>query len=107
MSPLVSQKLRMLASTENSGDLDALRELIEAGKVIPAIDRTYPLAETAAAITYVQDGHARGKVVITYVTFWLRRNCHPRDSRATQALDGSACADAGRRFREDSLHQPP
>jgi NADPH:quinone reductase-like Zn-dependent oxidoreductase len=65
MSPLVGQKLRMLASTENSGDLDALRELIEAGQVIPAIDRTYPLAETPAAITYVQDGHARGKVVIT------------------------------------------
>jgi NADPH:quinone reductase-like Zn-dependent oxidoreductase len=65
MSPLVSQKLRMLASTENSGDLDALRELIEAGQVVPAIDRTYPLAETAAAIAYVQDGHARGKVVIT------------------------------------------
>jgi NADPH:quinone reductase-like Zn-dependent oxidoreductase len=65
MSPLVSQRLRMLTSTENSGDLDALRELIEAGQVTPAIDRTYPLAETAAAITYVQDGHARGKVVIT------------------------------------------
>ena len=65
MSPLVSQKLRMLTSTENSGDLDALRELIEAGKVIPAIDRTYPLAETPAAITYVQDGRTRGKVVIT------------------------------------------
>ena len=65
MSPLVSQKLRMLTSTENSGDLDALRELIEAGQVVPAIDRTYPLAETPAAITYVQDGHARGKVVIT------------------------------------------
>jgi NADPH:quinone reductase-like Zn-dependent oxidoreductase len=65
MSPLVTQKLRMLASTENSGDLDALRELIEAGQVTPAIDRTYPLAETPAAITYVHDGHARGKVVIT------------------------------------------
>ena len=65
LSPLVSQKLSMLASTENAEDLHALRELIEAGQVTPAIDRTYPLSETAAAIAYVQDGHARGKVVIT------------------------------------------
>jgi NADPH:quinone reductase-like Zn-dependent oxidoreductase len=65
MSPVVSQRLRMLASTENSADLHALGELIEAGQVVPAIDRTYPLAETPAAIAYVHDGHARGKVVIT------------------------------------------
>ena len=42
-----------------------LRELIESGHVAPAIDRTYPLAEAAAAIQYLHDGHARGKVVIT------------------------------------------
>jgi len=60
----VSQKLTMLASTENAADLHALRDLIEAGQITPAIDRTYPLNETAAAISYVQDGHARGKVVI-------------------------------------------
>ena len=64
LSPLVSQKLTMLASTENAADLHALRDLIEAGQITPAIDRTYPLSETAAAIAYVQDGHARGKVVI-------------------------------------------
>ena len=45
-------------------DLVALRELVEAGKLVPAIDRTYPLRETAAAIRHVQDGRARGKVVI-------------------------------------------
>jgi NADPH:quinone reductase-like Zn-dependent oxidoreductase len=39
-------------------------ELIESGKVVPAIDRTYPLTETAAAIRHLQDGRARGKVVI-------------------------------------------
>ena len=65
LSPLVSQKLSMLASTENASDLRALRDLIETGQINPAIDRTYPLSETAAAIAYVQDGHARGKVVIT------------------------------------------
>jgi NADPH:quinone reductase-like Zn-dependent oxidoreductase len=40
-------------------------ELIEAGKVTPVIDRTYPLSEAPAAIQYMVDGHARGKVVIT------------------------------------------
>ena len=39
--------------------------LIESGKLTPAIDRTYPLSDTAAAIRYVQEGRARGKVVIT------------------------------------------
>ena len=42
-----------------------LTELIEAGKVTPVIDRTYPLGEAPAAIRYLVDGHARGKVVIT------------------------------------------
>jgi NADPH:quinone reductase-like Zn-dependent oxidoreductase len=65
LSPFVSQKLGMLASTENSEDLTALAALIESGQITPAIDRTYPLGETAAAITYVRAGHARGKVVIT------------------------------------------
>jgi len=65
LSPLVSQKLSMLVSTENATDLDRLRDLIQTGKITPAIDRTYPLSETATAIAYVQDGHARGKVVIT------------------------------------------
>ena len=64
LSPLVSQKLGMLASTENSEDLMALGELIESGRVTPAIDRTYPLSEVPAAIDYVREGHARGKVVI-------------------------------------------
>jgi NADPH:quinone reductase-like Zn-dependent oxidoreductase len=49
-------------STQN---LDELRELIESGRVTPVIDRTYPLAETAAAIRYVEDEHARAKVVIS------------------------------------------
>jgi len=65
LSPLVSQTLGMLASTENSEDLTALAALIESGQVIPVVDRTYPLGETAAAIAYVRAGHARGKVVIT------------------------------------------
>ena len=49
----------------NRDDLDTLRELIEAGKVAPVIDRTYPLAEIAQAMRYVETERARGKVVIT------------------------------------------
>jgi NADPH:quinone reductase-like Zn-dependent oxidoreductase len=46
-------------------DLVVLRELLEAGKIKPVIDRTYPLSETPEAIRYLEAGHARGKVVIT------------------------------------------
>jgi NADPH:quinone reductase-like Zn-dependent oxidoreductase len=65
LSKLVSQTLGTFVASENAEDLVALRDLVEAGKLAPAIDRTYPLSETARAIRYVQDGHARGKVVIT------------------------------------------
>ena len=46
-------------------DLDFLKELFEAGKVVPVIDRRYPLSEVAAAFRYLEEGHAQGKVVIT------------------------------------------
>jgi len=46
-------------------DLDFLKELFEADKVVPIIDRCYPLSETAEAFRYLEEGHARGKVVIT------------------------------------------
>jgi NADPH:quinone reductase-like Zn-dependent oxidoreductase len=65
LSPLVSQKLGTFVASETSRDLMALRELLEAGKIVPAIDRTYPLSDVPAAIRYVIEGHARGKVVIT------------------------------------------
>ena len=45
-------------------DLLVLKELAETGKIVPVIDRTYPLAETAEAIRYLETGHARGKVVV-------------------------------------------
>ena len=49
----------------NQKDLVFMKELLEAGKVVPVIDRRYPLNETAEAIRYLEAGHARGKVVIT------------------------------------------
>jgi len=65
LSRFVSQRLRMLASKERQGDLQTLRELIEAGKLTPIIGRTYPLREVPDAIRYLEQGHARGKVVIS------------------------------------------
>jgi NADPH:quinone reductase-like Zn-dependent oxidoreductase len=64
LSPLVSQKLGILAAKENVDDLAVLRELMESGKIKPVLDRTYPLSEAPAAIRYVLDGNARGKVAI-------------------------------------------
>jgi NADPH:quinone reductase-like Zn-dependent oxidoreductase len=49
----------------NQKDLDFMTELLEAGTVVPVIDRRYPLSEVAEAIRYYGEGHARGKVVIT------------------------------------------
>jgi len=49
----------------NKKDLVFLKELLEAGKVVPVIDRRYPLSEVAEAIRYLEEGHAQGKVVIT------------------------------------------
>jgi NADPH:quinone reductase-like Zn-dependent oxidoreductase len=57
--------LKAVAARPNQKDLTFLKELFEAGKVVPVIDRWYPLSETAEAIRYLEAGHARGKVVIT------------------------------------------
>ena len=61
-------KMRPLASKANQADLQFLKELIEAGKVTPVIDRTYPLSETADAMRHLEEGRARGKVVINVWT---------------------------------------
>ena len=65
LSPFVGQKLLPFEAKPSNDDLQFLRELIEAGKVTPVIDRTYPLNESADAIRYLETGHARGKVVIS------------------------------------------
>ena len=65
LSRFVGQRLRMLASKPRQEDLQTLRELIEAGKLTPVIDRTYPLREVPEAIRQLEAGHTRGKIVIT------------------------------------------
>jgi NADPH:quinone reductase-like Zn-dependent oxidoreductase len=65
LSPFIRQTLVPLASSENADDLVVLTELVQSGRVTPVVDRTYPLDEAAAAIRHLQDGHARGKVVVS------------------------------------------
>ena len=65
LSRFVGQRLRMLASKPRQDDLVVLGELIEAGKLTPIIGRTYPLSEVPEAIRQLEQGHARGKLVIT------------------------------------------
>ncbi len=59
------QKMGFMLAKPNQKDLGFVKELLEGGKVVPVIDRRYPLSETAEALRYLEDGHARGKVVIT------------------------------------------
>jgi NADPH:quinone reductase-like Zn-dependent oxidoreductase len=70
LGPLVSMTGRqkmgsMGVAKPNQKDLVFMKELLEAGKVVPVIDRRYPLRETAEALRYLEKGHAKGKVVIT------------------------------------------
>ncbi len=65
LNGLVRQRLRPLPTAWTREHLLAVTELVEARQVTPVLDRAYPLADTAAALRHVEDGHARGKVVIT------------------------------------------
>jgi NADPH:quinone reductase-like Zn-dependent oxidoreductase len=69
LGPLLSlvgrKKVRFFLAKINKKDLTLLADLLEAGKVVPVIDRRYPLSDAAEAIRYLEEGHARGKVVLT------------------------------------------
>jgi NADPH:quinone reductase-like Zn-dependent oxidoreductase len=65
LSPFVGHNLRAFVAKGDKEDLLLLREQIEAGKVTPVIDRTYPLSEAPEAVRHLEAGHARGKIVIT------------------------------------------
>ena len=68
MSRNGSQKMGNLAAKPNQKDLIFVKELLENGKVVPIIDRCYPLREVADAMRYLEEGHAQGKIVITVAT---------------------------------------
>src|SRR5437660_1962725 len=65
LSPFVSQEMGMMMADVSQKDLTILSDLMQAGKVTPVIDRRYKLSEVPEAIRYLEEGHARGKVVIT------------------------------------------
>jgi NADPH:quinone reductase-like Zn-dependent oxidoreductase len=65
MSESMGRKLGAVTAKINQKDLGILKELLEAGKITPVIDRSYPLSEAREALRYLGEGHARGKIVIT------------------------------------------
>ena len=65
LSRIGSKKMCFFIAKINQRDLLFLKDLLETGKIVPVIDRQYPLGEVAEALRYREEGHARGKVVIT------------------------------------------
>jgi len=65
LSRFVSQKLVMVLAKPSQKDLTVVRDLMEAGRATPVIDKRYRLSEVPDAIRYLEEGHARGKVIIT------------------------------------------
>lgn len=64
ISMVGSKKVHSSMTRLSQKDLVFMKEFLEAGKVVPVIDRCYPLREAAEAVRYVEEGHAKGKVVI-------------------------------------------
>ena len=64
LSPFVDQELVLLLARLSAKDLSILGELMQAGKITPVIDRSFPLSEVPAAMRYSEQGHARGKIII-------------------------------------------
>ena len=65
LAPFMRQQGSMFLASPNNKDLIVLKEFIKAGKLTPVIDKTYPLCDTPEAFRYLEEEHARGKVVIT------------------------------------------
>jgi NADPH:quinone reductase-like Zn-dependent oxidoreductase len=65
LSLLTRQRLRPVTAKEKAGDLRTLAEMIDAGKLMPVVGKTFPLAEAADAVRELEGGHARGKLVVT------------------------------------------
>jgi len=65
LAPFISQQMGMMMADANQKDLTVLADMMQSGKVKPVIDRTYKLSEVPQAIRYLEQGHARGKVIIS------------------------------------------
>src|SRR6266705_1929794 len=64
LSPFINQKMGMMMADANQNDLTILGDMMQSGKLKPVIDRTYKLDQVPDAIRYLEEGHARGKVII-------------------------------------------
>jgi hypothetical protein len=78
LSRFVRQKLTMMLSEPTPEHWAAMRELLESGKVKPVIDRRYPLSQIAEAMRYLEQGHARGKVIVTLEPGAEAAPAHPK-----------------------------
>jgi len=65
LKPFVSHEMKMMLAEMNKKDLATLNDLIQTGKMKPVIDKTYPFSQLPEAMRYLEEGHARGKVVLT------------------------------------------
>ena len=65
VSPFISEKFKFFIAKVLKADLGVLRDLMQEGKLAPVIDREYAMSKTAEALDYLEEGHARGKIVIT------------------------------------------
>jgi NADPH:quinone reductase-like Zn-dependent oxidoreductase len=81
LSPFVSQRMASFTVRPNKEDLRFLGRLIENGKLAPVIDRTYPLGETPEAIRYLEEGRARGKIVIEHAAHLAQEGLDPAQYR--------------------------
>lgn len=64
-SPFIGQRMRAFVSRERREDIEVLAQMLAAGTITPVVETTFPLADAAGAIRYLEGGHARGKVVVT------------------------------------------
>ena len=65
LSLIGNKKMCFMMAKIDKEDLVLLKDLLAAGKIVPVIDRRYPFSDTAEAVRYLEEGHAKGKVVIT------------------------------------------
>ena len=65
LSRIGSKKTCFFVANINQKDLVSLKGLLEAGKIVPVIDRRYPLSDAAEALRYLEERHAQGKIVLT------------------------------------------